>query len=67
MRENKQIYAEVEKLSLDYEKARLSALSPAEKEQLAEYVHEDRTDIDWRKILRNSVCFERLREMYYRD
>jgi len=37
MRENKQIYADLEKLSLDYERTRLSALSPAEKEQLAEY------------------------------
>jgi hypothetical protein len=38
MRENKQIYADVEKLSLENEKTRLSALSPAEKEQLAEYL-----------------------------
>jgi hypothetical protein len=37
MRENKQIYADLEKLSLDYERKRLAALSPAEKEQLAEY------------------------------
>jgi hypothetical protein len=57
----------VEKLSLDYEKARLSSLSPAEKEQLAEYVHEDCIDIDWRRILQNSVCFVKLRGMYYRD
>jgi hypothetical protein len=35
MRENKQIYADLEKLSMDYEKTRLSALSPAEKEQLS--------------------------------
>jgi hypothetical protein len=37
MRENKQIYDDVEKLSLDYEKMRVASLSPAEKEQLKEY------------------------------
>ena len=39
MRENKHIYTDVEKLSLDYERTRLSVLSPAEKEQLSEYCY----------------------------
>jgi hypothetical protein len=38
MLENKQIYADLEKLSLEYERKRLSAFSPAEKEKLAEYI-----------------------------
>jgi hypothetical protein len=38
MRENKEIYADVEKLSLEYERTRLSSLSPAERDQLAQYV-----------------------------
>ena len=37
MRENKQIYADLEKLSLEYERTKVASLSPAEKEQLAKY------------------------------
>jgi hypothetical protein len=36
MRENKQIYADLETLSAEYERTRLDALSPIEKEHLAE-------------------------------
>jgi len=38
MSENKQIYADLEKLSLEYERTRMASLSPAEKEQLTEYI-----------------------------
>lgn len=38
MRENKQIYADVENLSLEYERTRLSSLSPAERDQLNKYI-----------------------------
>jgi hypothetical protein len=37
MRENKQIYADVENLSLEHERTRLSSLSPAERDQLSQY------------------------------
>jgi hypothetical protein len=37
MRENKEIYADLEKISQDYEHDRIAALSPAEREQLAKY------------------------------
>jgi hypothetical protein len=37
MRENKQVYADVEKLSSDNERSKLATLSPAEREQVKEY------------------------------
>ena len=37
MRENKQIYADLEKLSLEYERTKFATLSPAEKQQHAQY------------------------------
>jgi len=36
MRESKHVYADLEKLSLEYERTKLSSLSPAEKEQLSQ-------------------------------
>jgi hypothetical protein len=38
MRENKEIYADLENISRDYEHDRIAALSPAEREQLTTYI-----------------------------
>jgi len=37
MRENKEIYADLEKISQEYERHRIASLSPGEKEQLMAY------------------------------
>jgi len=60
MRENKQIYADLEKLSLEYERTKLAALSPAEKEQLSRYELYDIADVGLRMGLLNNGCLERL-------
>ena len=38
MRENKEIYADLEKISQEYERDRIASLSPREREQLTAYV-----------------------------
>jgi len=64
MRENKQIYADLEKLSTEYERAKLSSLSPAEKEQLSQYpLIMTPFNVDLRLVLPNNACFAKLREM----
>jgi hypothetical protein len=68
MRENKEIYADLEKISQDYEHDRIAALSPAEREQLATYTRfEGRADSDSRRRLRDSVSYGRLLGMFCRD
>lgn len=67
MRENKQIYADLEKLSLENERNRLSALSPAEKQQLSEwFLSLWPLTLDLRKVLLNNVSSGKLHGMYYR-
>lgn len=69
MRENKQIYADLEKLSLDYERIRLASLSPAEKEQLEEYfpiwTYLMYVDSRWGSL--SNAFSEKLQGMFYRD
>jgi len=45
MRENKEIYADLEKISQEYERDRIALLSPREREQLIAY------GIFWRVLL----------------
>jgi hypothetical protein len=67
MHENKRIYADLERLSSDYERNRLASLSPAEKEQLAEYVVSGRTNIDLKRPLMTNDNYGRSRETSFKD
>ena len=68
MRENREIYADLEKISQEYERDRMAALSPAEREQLATYTRlVARADSDLKRRLRDSVCSGRLLGMCCRD
>jgi hypothetical protein len=68
MRENKEIYADLEKISQEYERDRIAALSPAERELLATYTLFERyANLGLRRRLRDSVYSGRLLGMFCRD
>lgn len=61
MRENKEIYADLEKISQDYERDRIASLSPAEREQL------NSSDIQLRAFLTLRLEKEIARQRVFRE